>query len=173
MRPRRPGIVVVSVCWLCASAASPAPCTPWIHAARVSATMSRHRRVANRSPMRRSIRRIARYGAATPPLAVVDAVVGPAAPVEVGGAGAVAPGVAVVAVVAVVVVVAGAVVVVPAGAAVVVAAVVAPAAGAGEVAVAAVVVAAVEPAAGAVGAAFAISPATRRRAAARAAPGCQ
>src|SRR5207249_1510704 len=48
-----------------------------------------------------------------------------------------------------------------------------PAAGAGEVAVAAVVVAAVEPAAGAVGAAFAISPATRRRAAARAAPGCQ
>src|SRR5215208_7778224 len=52
--PRRPGTGTVSVCWLWASADSPAPWIPCTHAARATARHRRTRKLANRSPIRRS-----------------------------------------------------------------------------------------------------------------------
>src|SRR4051812_38109732 len=70
--PRRPGTGTVSVCWLWASALSPAPWIPCTHAARPNARQSRTRKLANRSPIRRSI--MAGYGVETAPAVVPDVV---------------------------------------------------------------------------------------------------
>src|SRR3954452_8013806 len=80
--PRSPGTGTVWVCWLWASALSPPPWIPCTQAARPTARHSNTRKLANRSPIRRSI--IGGYGVETAPVSDAGSVIGMGVVVAVG-----------------------------------------------------------------------------------------